>query len=204
MAKPGRNDPCPCGSGNKYKKCCLAKEEAVERQQLAKADAKRAERAAAGSFSTMRRLALGTGVAHDGIAELAVNAKGRRVAFRTSIDTDRVYVDEDLFRRTLANLVENAIRYAPPESTVTLTAARLDSGTEIRVADAGSGIPLEMRDKVFDPFVQVEAGAHPIARAGRGLGLTFCKLVALAHGGRIWVEDAAPGAIFCIRLPNGP
>ena len=47
MAKPGRNDPCPCGSGNKYKKCCLAKDRAVEREQLAKADAKRAERAAA-------------------------------------------------------------------------------------------------------------------------------------------------------------
>ena len=42
MAKPGRNDPCPCGSGNKYKKCCLAKEEAVEREQLAEAEAKRA------------------------------------------------------------------------------------------------------------------------------------------------------------------
>jgi tetratricopeptide (TPR) repeat protein len=47
MAKPGRNDFCPCGSGNKYKKCCLAKEEAVEREQLAEADAKRAERATA-------------------------------------------------------------------------------------------------------------------------------------------------------------
>jgi SEC-C motif len=47
MAKPGRNDPCPCGSGNKYKKCCLAKEEAVEREQLAKAEARRAESAAA-------------------------------------------------------------------------------------------------------------------------------------------------------------
>jgi tetratricopeptide (TPR) repeat protein len=47
MAKTGRNDPCPCGSGNKYKKCYLAKDEAVEREQLAKADAKRAERAAA-------------------------------------------------------------------------------------------------------------------------------------------------------------
>ncbi len=47
MAKPGRNDPCPCGSGNKYKKCCLAKEEAVEREQLAEVDAKRAERATA-------------------------------------------------------------------------------------------------------------------------------------------------------------
>jgi len=46
MAKPGRNDPCPCGSGNKYKKCCLAKEEALVREQLAKAEARRAERAA--------------------------------------------------------------------------------------------------------------------------------------------------------------
>ena len=41
MAKPRRNDPCPCGSGNKYKKCCLAKAEAVEREQLAKAEARR-------------------------------------------------------------------------------------------------------------------------------------------------------------------
>jgi tetratricopeptide (TPR) repeat protein len=47
MVKPGRNDPCPCGSGKKYKKCCLAKEEAAEREQLAEAEARRAESAAA-------------------------------------------------------------------------------------------------------------------------------------------------------------
>lgn len=47
MVKPGRNDPCPCGSGKKYKKCCLAIEEAAEREQLVKAEAKRAESAAA-------------------------------------------------------------------------------------------------------------------------------------------------------------
>ena len=44
MAKPGRNDPYPCGSGNKYKKCCLPKEEAAEREQLAKAEARRARK----------------------------------------------------------------------------------------------------------------------------------------------------------------
>ena len=43
MAKPGRNDPCPCGSGNKYKKCCLPKEEGVEREQLAKVEARRVD-----------------------------------------------------------------------------------------------------------------------------------------------------------------
>src|SRR5260370_42138980 len=47
MAKPGSNDPCPCGSGNKYKKCCLAKEQAVAREQLAKAEARRIESAVA-------------------------------------------------------------------------------------------------------------------------------------------------------------
>ena len=47
MAKPGRNDPCPCGSGNKYKTCCLTKDDAAERERLAEAEARRAERAAA-------------------------------------------------------------------------------------------------------------------------------------------------------------
>ena len=47
MAQPGRNDPCPCGSGKKYKKCCLANEEAAEREKLARAEAKRAESEAA-------------------------------------------------------------------------------------------------------------------------------------------------------------
>jgi len=47
MAKPGRNDPCPCGSGKKYKKCCLANQEAAEREQLAEAEARRTESAAA-------------------------------------------------------------------------------------------------------------------------------------------------------------
>ena len=54
MAKPGRNDPCPCGSGNKYKKCCLPKEEGVEREQLAKAEARRAESAAAHRLPPLR------------------------------------------------------------------------------------------------------------------------------------------------------
>jgi len=47
-------------------------------------------------------------------------------------------------------------------------------------------------------------GRRLIDRGGRGLGLTFCKLAVEAHGGRIWVEDAAPGAVFCVRLPHGP
>jgi two-component system, sensor histidine kinase and response regulator len=119
------------------------------------------------------------------------------------LETARIHADEDLFRRTLTNLVENAIRYAPPETSIRVTAAYLAAGVELRVADAGRGIPPQMRDKFFDPFVQVESDEQPVARSGRGLGLTFCKLAIEAHGGRIWVEDGEPGAVFCVRLPHG-
>jgi tetratricopeptide (TPR) repeat protein len=64
MAKPGRNDPCPCGSGKKYKKCCLAKDEAVEREQAAKDEARRTESAAAHRLD-LRQLK------HDMMARLA-------------------------------------------------------------------------------------------------------------------------------------
>jgi signal transduction histidine kinase len=142
------------------------------------------------------------GMVNEVLSDLALNAEGRQVALQSSIEVERVTADEDLFRRTLTNLVENAIRYAPAQTSVTVTAVPVDAGIELRVADAGRGIPPELHEKVFDPFVQADSGGeYPAARAGRGLGLTFCKLVVEAHGGRIWVEDAKPGAVFCAMLP---
>jgi two-component system, sensor histidine kinase and response regulator len=138
----------------------------------------------------------------DVVDELTANAESRAVGLRRSLEAERVHADEDLLRRTLTNLVENAIRYAPRGTHVTIGARRIDDGTELRVADAGSGISPEMREKVFRPFVQLEAGERTVDRGGRGLGLAFCKMAVEAHGGRIWIEDASPGAVFCVRLPD--
>jgi signal transduction histidine kinase len=135
-------------------------------------------------------------------SELGIDAKERGVTVRISLDTHALHADPDLLRRTLANLLENAIRYAPPTSSVWIHANRTDEGTELRVADAGRGIPIEMREKVFRPFVRVESGDRVAAHTSRGLGLTFYKLVADAHGGRIWIEDADPGTVFCMTIPH--
>jgi signal transduction histidine kinase len=136
------------------------------------------------------------------VAELGVNAGSREVTLRASLETDRIHADDDLFRRVLTNLMENAIRYAPRETSITVTATRGPLGTELRVADAGRGVPEEMRERVFSPFVQVEEGERIVAHGSRGLGLTFCKLAVEAHGGQIWIEDASPGAVFCVRFPH--
>ena len=136
------------------------------------------------------------------LTELAVDAERRSVELRSSVTADRVHADQDLLHRTLANLVENAIRHAPPATMIMVTAVQVASAIEFRVADEGVGVPEDMRERVFDPFVQVEVEDSHRARCGRGLGLAFCRLAVEAHGGRIWVEDAAPGAVFCVRLPG--
>jgi signal transduction histidine kinase len=136
--------------------------------------------------------------------DLSIDAHERGVTLSVSLDTAGVHADPDLLRRTVANLVENAIRYAPPSSSVSIRATRTEGGTELRIADAGRGIPAEMRESVFSPFAQVESGEQAAVHASRGLGLTFCKLVVEAHAGRIWIEDADPGAVFCLLLPHVP
>jgi signal transduction histidine kinase len=133
--------------------------------------------------------------------ELHAAASARSVGIRSELGIGQANVDPDLLRRALANLIENAARHAPPETDVVVTAAG-GPALELRIADHGTGIPLEMREKVFDPFVQIEAGGAALSRGGRGLGLTFCRSAVEAHGGRIWIEDAAPGAVFCISIPD--
>jgi signal transduction histidine kinase len=108
----------------------------------------------------------------------------------------RLHVDRDLLYRVLCNLTENALRYAPGGTAVELSVRSIDGGAELRVTDAGPGVPVSERARVFERFVSGESGL----RANRGLGLAFCKVAVEAHGGRIWIEDAAPGAVFCIRV----
>ena len=91
-------------------------------------------------------------------------------------------VDPDLVHRVLANLVDNAIRHAPDGTTIRISARRVDGLTEVRVIDAGPGVPTDVRARVFERFV---SGGESGTRTNRGLGLAFCKLAVEAHGGRI-------------------
>jgi two-component system, sensor histidine kinase and response regulator len=127
------------------------------------------------------------------------DAAGAVLEARLAVQTIRA--DADLLCRTLENLVDNALRAAPSGSRVVVTSSRLGANVELRVRDFGKGIPLALRERVFDRYVAAEAGAR-VPSASRGLGLAFCKLAVEAHGGCIWVEEAAPGAILCVSLPD--
>jgi two-component system sensor histidine kinase/response regulator len=131
-----------------------------------------------------------------------VAGAAREVTIEIALEVERVVADDDLLGRTLANLVENAIRHAPRGTSVRVVSRRVDGSTELRVEDTGRGVPPELHEHIFDPFVQLEPEALPSSRSGRGLGLAFCRLAVEAHGGRIWIEDANPGAVFALRIPD--
>jgi signal transduction histidine kinase len=133
------------------------------------------------------------------VEEQAARAASAGVALAPAVGDVRLDADPDLLHRVLANLVDNAIRHAPEGSSIRIEARAADGGAELRVADAGPGVPADQRERVFDRFVSSRSDA---ARSNRGLGLAFCKLAVEAHHGKIWIEDADPGAVFCIRLEH--
>jgi two-component system sensor histidine kinase/response regulator len=111
-----------------------------------------------------------------------------------------VDADEALLRRMLGNLVGNALRHAGRGVHVRLSAAAAEGGVELVVADDGVGIAPERQAEILER--RNGDGGAPARSASPGLGLTFCKLAAEAHGGTILLQSrAGGGAAFAVRLP---
>lgn len=113
-----------------------------------------------------------------------------------------VRLDERLIKRVIVNLVQNAVKYSPPDGTILVETRIEDADFLLSVRDSGSGIPPEHLSRLFQKFHRVE-GLDQTGRKGMGLGLYFCRLTVEAHKGRIFVANAAGGgAVFSVRLPG--
>ncbi|HUZ00186.1 MAG TPA: DUF4118 domain-containing protein [Thermomicrobiaceae bacterium] len=103
--------------------------------------------------------------------------------------------------QVLVNLLENAARYSPPGSHVSLSARRRDGELEVVVRDEGIGVPAGEEQRIFDKFYRVEARNRP---PGSGIGLAVCRGFVEAHEGRIWAERGDRGGLtvrFTLPLP---
>ena len=117
-----------------------------------------------------------------------------------------VAADESKLRRTLVNLLGNAIKFTPTDGTITVGARIGDDPNAVvfSVSDTGEGIPAESFERIFEKFGQVQTRTGGRAMS-TGLGLTFCKLTVEAHGGSIDVESTmGKGSTFCFNIPVSP
>jgi len=135
------------------------------------------------------------------IARLAPDVAAR-VQLRLPADLPLVPLDPILMDRVVGNLLENALKYSPPASPVTLAVRYRDDTVELIVTDRGPGVAPDERERIFERF---HRAAPTRAITGLGLGLALSRALVAAHGGRIRVE-AAPGggAAFIVELPLPP
>ncbi len=108
-----------------------------------------------------------------------------------------------MLRELVANLIDNAIRYSPAESAVTVALAAFGGEAVVSVSDQGPGIPEAERDKVFGRFYRILGQGDS---EGSGLGLAIVREICLAHGGRVVLKDGEGGRGLCVEveLPCGP
>jgi len=144
-------------------------------------------------------------LAQAAIRRLRPLARAHRVRLDVPTDIGDVDVDIEMMEQVFGNLLENALRFAPPGSEILVSArgscdeARREPSLEVRVADHGPGVPDAERTRIFEEFVRV--AARPDS-SGTGLGLAIVWSLVTAHGGRVWCEDTpGGGATFVFVIP---
>jgi two-component system sensor histidine kinase KdpD len=116
----------------------------------------------------------------------------RAVSVRVPADLPLVPMDDVLIEQVLINLVDNAIKYTPPESPIEVSAEDTGAAVLIEFADRGPGLPPGEERHIFEKFHRAEV--TPPVR-GAGLGLAICRGIVQAHGGRIWAENRPGGGV---------
>jgi signal transduction histidine kinase len=142
------------------------------------------------------------GLVGDAVELHRESARVRRLSLAAALPAAAVAVsvDRDLVARVLDNLLANAVKFSPPDTSIHVELEPDCARIVFRVADEGPGIALEHREAVFDKFATVELKTRGVQQVG--LGLAFCKMAVQAHGGVVRVEANSPcGAIFIVELP---
>ena len=117
-------------------------------------------------------------------------------------------VSPNAIAQVLFSMLENAARYAPPATAIGITAGHRDGAGEIEIAveDEGPGVPLHLRERIFDKFFRGDAPERQCAQTrGLGLGLAIARGIIEAHDGKIWSEgrgEGKSGARFVFTIPS--
>ncbi len=135
------------------------------------------------------------------LAELDSILKDRTVQVRIPSDLPPVEADFEFIQQVVKQLLDNAVRYSPAGSPITVSAQSSGQRIVVSVQDHGSGIDEQEQSRIFDKYFRGRGAAQQAP--GTGLGLSIAKGIVEAHGGRIWVASrAGAGSVFSFSLPS--
>jgi two-component system CheB/CheR fusion protein len=149
------------------------------------------------------------------VVDLRESSRDALEAIRPSLDAHQIQLQVDLpedplwvsgdparLQQIQVNLLTNAVKFTPAGGQISLSAGSEDGHVTLRIRDTGVGIPDEMRERIFELFVQVN-GSLGGAEGGMGVGLTLVRALVELHGGEIFLhsDGAGQGSEFTVRLP---
>ena len=140
-------------------------------------------------------------IIEEAVQRISRKASSHSLSVSHEDDLLLVKADAKLVVQVVTNIIDNAVKYTPSGSSITVTTRKNGDMVEIRIADTGNGIPQTEKEQIFDIFY---CGNHKIVdrRRSLGLGLYLCKAIIEAHGGTISVTDNRPqGSVFSFTLP---
>lgn len=141
-------------------------------------------------------------LARDVASSLGLLADERRQHLEVSARSKvPVFADRLVIRDAVTNLVDNAIKYSPAGSTIRIVVDGGPEGATLSVADEGTGIPADHRERIFDRFYRIDEGRSR-ETGGTGLGLAIAKWAVEANGGHIELQSSGQGSVFTISLPR--
>ena len=136
------------------------------------------------------------------IAQVQVIAMNAGVRIEVTSAEGAVHADRDRVVQALLNLIGNAIKFSPPQTTIEVESVVDGDLVQFRVSDQGRGIPADKLSSIFNRFEQVDS-SDAREKGGTGLGLAISRSIVERHGGRIWAENRADGgATFRFTLPR--
>lgn len=145
-----------------------------------------------------------SGVVKQVVEGLGSRTASHRIVFDLAGDPGKIDTDERRVYQILSNLLDNAMKYAPTDTTITLRVRGAEGGVELVVQDEGPGIPAEQQDRIFDRFYQVDQTSTR-AVGGTGLGLYICRRLTEVIGARIALDRSDEhGSVFSLLIPMTP
>jgi signal transduction histidine kinase len=134
------------------------------------------------------------------------SASVKQITIKTEINTElpTLIIDKDRIKQVVINLLNNAIKFSPEKSELTIRVRQDKENILFEVEDRGRGVPKDKQVRIFESFFQVDSESD-VKFGGAGLGLAISRGIIIAHGGNIWVEsEGVPGkgSIFKFTLPK--
>lgn len=126
---------------------------------------------------------------------------GRTLELELPLAPVLLQADRHRLSQVMTNLVSNALKYSPDDTSVHIAISQSEQETLIRITDSGPGIPEQQRSRIFELFYRTPQARESL-QSGQGLGLAICKEIVEMHGGRIWCESViGQGSTFIVQLP---